>query len=230
MQIARAAQSIAFDAPPDRLLHEGAFALTASAAPGLPVGFASLSGATCSVDDDLVTPIARGTCRILASQPGSANYEPATSVERTFQVLEGVDLGVEVDNGRDELLPSDLVVYDIVVTNAGPGTEAAAAFTVTPSPALVDVIWTCEAELNATCVAANGSGPIAQSIGLAPGSRLRYRVQATVDDANASSAQLAVGIATTTVDVIDIDGSDNADIDQDPVLPFGVFFNGFEGK
>jgi len=63
--------------------------LSASAAPGLVVSFASDTPLVCTVSGRTVTTAAPGTCTITASQGGSAVFAPAPGVARAFEVHPG---------------------------------------------------------------------------------------------------------------------------------------------
>src|SRR6266536_509241 len=63
--------------------------LSASAAPGLVVTFASDTPPVCTVSGSTVTTAAPGTCTITASQGGSAVFAPAPGVARAFEVHPG---------------------------------------------------------------------------------------------------------------------------------------------
>lgn len=80
-------QTITFAAIPDKGLAGSPFTLSASASSGLPVSFASSTTSVCTVSGSSVTLLAQGTCTITASQSGSATYQAAASVTRSFQVV-----------------------------------------------------------------------------------------------------------------------------------------------
>ena len=82
------AQTITF-APPSDASAGGQVALSASAAPGLEVSFASGTPAVCTVSGSTVLTVAGGTCTITASQGGSADYAAAPPETRSFQVTTG---------------------------------------------------------------------------------------------------------------------------------------------
>src|SRR6266545_3466477 len=63
--------------------------LSASAAPGLVVSFASDTPLVCTVSGSTVTTVTPGACVITASQGGSAVFAPATGVTRSFEVRAG---------------------------------------------------------------------------------------------------------------------------------------------
>jgi hypothetical protein len=60
--------------------------VSAAASSGLPVSFAALTTAACTLSGNTVTLIAAGTCTIRATQAGNANYNAATPVSRSFTV------------------------------------------------------------------------------------------------------------------------------------------------
>jgi hypothetical protein len=81
-------QTITFT-PPSDAPAGGQAALSASAAPGLEVSFASGTPAVCTVSGSTVLTLAGGTCTITASQGGSADYAAAPPETRSFQVTTG---------------------------------------------------------------------------------------------------------------------------------------------
>ncbi len=81
----KATQTITFAPVADAVLTDGPVALEASASSGLPVAFASTTPAVCTIDGTSATPIAVGTCRIRADQPGDATYAAAPAVARSFK-------------------------------------------------------------------------------------------------------------------------------------------------
>jgi hypothetical protein len=82
----QAAQTIAFGAVSAVTLPVSPFPLSASASSGLAVSFASASPAVCTVSGATVTVTSGGTCSIVASQAGNANYLAAPNVTQNFGV------------------------------------------------------------------------------------------------------------------------------------------------
>lgn len=86
-------QTISFSPLADKIIYDADFTVNAVASSGLPVTFAAAG--ECTVAGNLVhlTGVA-GSCAITASQPGDANYNPATDVTQTFAVVavSGIDL------------------------------------------------------------------------------------------------------------------------------------------
>lgn len=79
-------QTITFAPLPDKLLGDPPFTVNATASSGLPVSFASLTPAVCTVSGNTVTLVTTGTCTIQATQPGSASFNPAPPVAQSFAV------------------------------------------------------------------------------------------------------------------------------------------------
>lgn len=87
LTVAKAPQTISFSSPQTvNFTYGGLVTLAATASSGLPVAYKSgntkvlsITGATCVI-------AGKGTTTIMASQPGGANYLPATSVTNTITV------------------------------------------------------------------------------------------------------------------------------------------------
>ena len=87
--IAKGNQTITFNEPPGKLFSEGSATLTATASSGLAVTFESKTTSICTVsgaNGEKVSFVTTGTCTIKASQIGSANWNAATPVERSFAI------------------------------------------------------------------------------------------------------------------------------------------------
>lgn len=91
-------QSIGFGLPPDRVLEDSPFLLTAVASSGLPVTYTA-SG-NCSVAGSTVTLLSVGSCAITASQSGNVAFAAAPAVQRSFRILTDRS-GVTLSAGSD---------------------------------------------------------------------------------------------------------------------------------
>jgi len=87
--IARMGQTITFGTLSNQVFGAAPINISATASSGLPVSFVSLTAPVCAVSGNSVTLVAVGMCTIQASQAGNANYDAATSVERSFTVTAG---------------------------------------------------------------------------------------------------------------------------------------------
>jgi FG-GAP-like repeat/Bacterial Ig-like domain (group 3)/Putative Ig domain len=122
------------------------FSVSATASSGLPVTFASMTTAVCTVNVGTVTMIAAGTCTIRAAQAGNANYAAASNVDRSFNVTQGAQAisfaaavnyatgnnphGIAVadlnGDGRADLLVVNSISYTVsIFIGNGDGTFAA---------------------------------------------------------------------------------------------------------
>jgi len=85
-----AAQAITFLPIPSRpYAPQHTVTLTANATSSLPVVFASLTPAVCSVTGSAAMMLAAGRCTIAATQPGNADYLPAVPKQQSFQISRG---------------------------------------------------------------------------------------------------------------------------------------------
>lgn len=88
--ILQGSQTITFSlSPTSRSLGLGTISATATASSGLPVTLTSATPAICSVTDNIVTPLAAGTCSIKASQSGDASWKAATTITKSATILKG---------------------------------------------------------------------------------------------------------------------------------------------
>jgi hypothetical protein len=104
--IGKGSQTITFAPLPARVFG-GSFSVAATSSSGLALSFTGAGGA-CTVAGSVVTLTGTGTCTVTAAQPGSVDYNPATSVSRTFQVVssttgtaEGKDLEPKTGGSAD---------------------------------------------------------------------------------------------------------------------------------
>jgi hypothetical protein len=70
----------------------------ATASSGLNVSFSSTTTSICTVIDTSVTYIGAGKCRIVASQIGDVDYDPAANVAREFTVNQGAQSTVTINS------------------------------------------------------------------------------------------------------------------------------------
>jgi hypothetical protein len=82
--IAKASQSIIFAPLPDKTYGDPNFFVSASAYSGLPVSFTA--GGKCTATGVTVQLTGVGSCTIMASQAGNANWNPALPVSRSFSI------------------------------------------------------------------------------------------------------------------------------------------------
>jgi uncharacterized repeat protein (TIGR01451 family) len=139
------------------------------------------------------------------------------------------DLQISISNSEIQLLPGQSTIYEILIANAGPSAVASATLSNNVPNSLSNVQWTCSSVAGgAICPNAQGSGnTIAESLQLPVNGALRYLVVATVSaDPGAFVTNTATIAAASPVE--DSNLSNNTATDQDPVVPIGLFADGFE--
>lgn len=94
LTIARAPQTIDFAALDPVFDDQESLTLTATSTSSLPVSFASSNPDAATVSGDVVTLIGIGSTTITASQSGNENYQAASSVQRTLEVVRANPLAV----------------------------------------------------------------------------------------------------------------------------------------
>ena len=86
INILKANQTINFDLIPSKTFGDAPFSLSATTLSGLPIIFQILSG-PATISGNTVTINGTGTVTVRASQSGSPNYNVATPVDRSFDVV-----------------------------------------------------------------------------------------------------------------------------------------------
>jgi len=79
-------QNINFAAPPNKILGDIPFSISATASSGLPVTFASTTPTICTVNGNTVTVQLVGICTLVASQAGDDTYRAALDVSQSFTI------------------------------------------------------------------------------------------------------------------------------------------------
>jgi hypothetical protein len=111
----------------------------ASATSGLTVSFTSTTPSICTVSDTTITYVGAGKCRVVASQEGDENYDPAPNIAREITVDKGTQSTLTVSSTagtyRTELLlttsggsGAGMVSYAID-TNSGSATATGCSIT-----------------------------------------------------------------------------------------------------
>jgi uncharacterized repeat protein (TIGR01451 family) len=210
------------------------------AANGLPAyGFAITNGtlpAGLSLSNEGVlsgTPTASGSFGFAITATdgtGIGDGGPFTATnDYMLNVIPGADLQITKDNGRSGLLDGETTVYAIVVANAGPNAVVGATITDELPSTLVNGSWMCVPALStAACpLPAAGNGLLSAKIDLGVDQYLRFDVMAVVDGSEGAFVSNVVTIATPA-GVTALDTSNDSAIDQDPIVPIGLFVDGFE--
>lgn len=139
------------------------------------------------------------------------------------------DLTVEKSNAESGLVAGRDTIYAIDVRNEGLDRATAKIVDMIP-PNLLQPQWTCQAmkaPVPANCPEASGAGNVDVDVVMQPGEHVQVlvvgRANGLVGSVVANTATVAVSEGET-----DIDPSNNASTDADPIVPDGVFRDGFE--
>ena len=167
-----------------------------------------------------------GAATVSAFDPDLSNNSDSLAID----LLNGVDLDVRVDNGRDWVSPDQPLQYWVEIDNIGSVGAPMVDVEVALPDELVDGQWTCTAVGGANC-GQSGNGGISDAAALPSGSSVVYTLTARVDPALDLSGPPRSVTVTALVDPSppedDINPLNNLAVDQDEIRL--VFFSdGFE--
>jgi hypothetical protein len=137
-----------------------------------------------------------------------------------------IESAISISDDRDVIGAGDTTVYEIIVSNAGPGVVHQATVHVSVSGYVAQATWTCETDTGAPCAVAEGIGAPVELIDIPVDHALIYHLGVTTKS-NASSALTVFGTLRLHGDQFELDDADNTAIDVDD---FGVFANGFDNS
>ncbi len=196
----------------------------------LSVGSSSCTATLPNTSCNITIPLTPGPATVTASYSGDSAHASATSSgagNLPLAIFAVADATVINSNGRTTYLPGELLVYTVVVSNAGPDPIHALRIS-NPVPAgLINVSWTCAATGAAECPAASGNGGIDRNIPQLPlNGTLVFTLGGTVDGSPpqiTSTASLSLPVDNSLEDP-NLSNNSVSDTDQLEVL----FRNGFE--
>jgi len=87
--VAKGSQTITFGPIADRTLIQGPVVVSATASTGFPVTFSTTTPAVCTATGTrgaTITAVAVGTCTVQADQAGNGIFDPAPSVQQSFNI------------------------------------------------------------------------------------------------------------------------------------------------
>ena len=126
------------------------------------------------------------------------------------------DLVVSKTDGTTEAAPGGSVTYTMSVRNDGPQDVVGATAT-DLFPAELSCIWSCVAEVGASCAVGQVAGDLVDSVDLVVGTTVTYTAVCQIDPAATGSLSNTF-TATTPPTVLDPDPEDNTAADLDTVL------------
>ena len=110
LTVVKASQTITFANPGTRTMIQSPLTLTATASSGLPVTLSSTTHSVCTVTGFAITLVIPGSCSITATQAGSAGYNAAPPITRTFTVNKANQTITFASPGTRTMLQSPLTV------------------------------------------------------------------------------------------------------------------------
>lgn len=163
-------------------------------------------------------------------QTAGADPDLANNSDSTVTALRtGPDVDVALDNGRPWLSPDEVTTYTLVVRNIGSVDAGFVDVSVAAGPELLDVSWTCVASGGASCPT-DGTGPIAETIGLPEDGSTEWTVTGRVDpdlDLSVPQSVLVSALAEMANPGDDLNSGNNLSVQDDPVR-LVMFADGFE--
>jgi uncharacterized repeat protein (TIGR01451 family) len=110
------------------------------------------------------------------------------------------------------------VIYQIVVTNAGPSNvDGALVSDSGGTPALTDLTWTCTSPIAGSCTTASGTGPLSSTIFLPAGAATTFRVTGRLPSATPSGTITNTTSVAAPAGVPDLDTTNNAAVLTVPI-------------
>ncbi|MCC6503924.1 MAG: tandem-95 repeat protein [Aquimonas sp.] len=161
----------------------------------------------------------------LSDDGGTANGGVDTSTALTFTITTLEPLADLAVSKFAQYAPGDLVVWDVVVENLGPGPVTDAQVTDTLPAGISGATWTCAVLSGTASCGASGSGDIDELVDMNAGSALLFTVTATLTTPDATISNTASVVAPVGV-TDNVPGNNTATV----VLTVPMFGDGFEGS
>lgn len=172
----------------------------------LPAGSTVTYTVQATVDAHFDGPLSNAAS-VAVTPAGLDPNAPNNTWTDTTEVFAGTNLSITKTDGRTRAMPGDLVVYTVVVTNAGPNDVSDALVSDRLPSGLVGVTWTCAAAGGAACGAGSGTGDVVERVSVPVGGVVTYTIRGTVDPQFIGT--LANTASVVADRVIDTDGADD---------------------
>ena len=161
----------------------------------------------------------------LSDDGGVANDGVDTSTTLTFTITTLEPLADLAVSKFAQYAPDNLVVWDVVVENLGPGPVTDAQVIDTLPAGISGATWTCTVLSGTAACNASGSGDIDELVDMNAGSALLFTVTATLTTPDATISNTASVVAPAGV-TDNVPGNNTATV----VLTVPMFGDGFEGS
>jgi len=161
----------------------------------------------------------------LSDDGGTANGGVDTSPALTFTITTLEPLADLAVSKFAQYAPGNLVVWDVVVENLGPGPVTDARVIDTLPAGISGATWTCAVLSGTASCGVSGSGDIDELVDMNAGSALLFTVTATLTTPDATISNTASVVAPAGV-TDNVPGNNSATV----VLTVPMFSDGFEGS
>ena len=162
---------------------------------------------------------------VLNDDGGTANGGVDSSATLSFTITTLEPLADLAISKFAQYAPGNLVVWDVVVENLGPGPVTDAQVIDTLPAGITGATWTCTVLSGTAACNASGSGDIDELVDMNAGSALLFTVTATLTTADATISNTASVVAPAGV-TDNVPGNNSATV----VLSVPMFGDGFEGS
>jgi hypothetical protein len=134
------------------------------------------------------------------------------------------DVSVQIENGVTTVRAGDQTTFDVPVANTSLNSAEAITLEVPIPPQYSNPVWTCtSAAGGASCPAANGNGPLAETFDLPATGALLYRMTVDVQSGPEEPVTISATLSISS-DFIDEAATNNSAEDADFVGIFGTDF------
>lgn len=181
----------------------------------LPVGGVVTWQGDCDIAADATGSLSNTA--VLTPPTGVLDLQPAnnTASDTDTLLLPTADLSVSKDDGVDEALAGETLVYTMVATNDGPS-DAPEVIVSDPFPTVLSCTWSCQPSAGASCSDGLNDGDLLDSATLPAGSHATYTASCVI--AEQAVGEISNRVSVEGGSVIDPDPSNNSATDVDSLI------------
>ncbi len=150
--------------------------------------------------------------------------DQSDTVELIVSNQNGVELVSSIDDGRPTVEDGESLIYVIVHRNDGPDDALGAGVTALFPSELINISWTCSADVGATC-GPTGIGDIDETVDIPVGTTVTFTVDATVSAASGVISTTVTAMPATAADEILPENNSATDT---TIIGEELFSDGFE--
>ncbi len=181
----------------------------------LPVGGVVTWRGDCAIAAEATGQLSNTA--VLTAPTGALDLEPGnnTASDTDTVLVPTADLSVSKDDGVEEALAGETLVYTMVARNDGPS-DAPEVTVSDPFPAVLACDWSCQASAGAACQTGLSEGDLHDTAQLPAGTQATYTASCAI--AEQAVGQISNSVSIDGGSVLDPDGSNNSATDIDPLI------------